>query len=481
MKKISILFMVFITGWLSAQYTSPGNGTVFTLSSLSAAAPTVLVNNGTFYTMTDDITISATDKLLMNEDTTVKIASGKTLYIAGEYDTTATNLLITAVDSTTPFKGIRFEDGSTGTMKNTRIEYGGGIRVLTANFFMDNCIVYKNNGGISTSGAIGFSKGIPVVQNSQFLENERPAFGSAANATVSARLINNYLFKNVQNNANTPQINMGPGGTDSLKVINNTIIGDRTKIKAGGVSASALIGGTNYFRISGNTIKDNRYGITSAGASSTGIIQNNIIEDNNTENLPNSGGSGINILAATQIKIYDNTLRNNLWGVTIQSNGTIDMGTVARQGNNTFKDNANGGMLYALYNNTPQAQTAIGNCWREGELSTDAMVEEVIVDQLDNSSLGLVTYKPYKCASPLAVSEVSISKIRTYPNPNNGNFSLETPNSGNYLITDYSGKIVASGIAGKGKNSVSVKLPSGAYLLVFLSNGKKMTEKILIK
>lgn len=407
----------------------------------------------------------------------MSVYSDKTLYVFGEYKTTATNFLINSVDSGFPFKGIRFEDGSVVEMRNTRVDYGGGIRVLTANFLMDNCIVYKNYGGVSTSGALGFSKGSPVVTNSQFIENAKAAFGSAANATVSATFANNYLFGNVTDNSNTPQINMGPGGVDSLKVINNTIIGDRTKIMVGGISASALAGGTNRFRIEGNTIRDNRYGITSYASTSTGIIKNNIIENNNTQNNPNLGGSGISIYGAKDVVITGNQIRGNLWGITILSNGTAMLGTEEKHGNNIFKNNGNNGTTTAFFNNTPNTVNAIGNCWREDELSNDTMVQAVIGSLNPNT----VHFKPYNCAEIMAVSDVSKSKLSVYPNPSKNHFFLETENAGNIMIQDISGKVVFSSIVNKGKNEINTNLQSGVYIITQQSEGKKSNTKLIIK
>ena len=476
MKKFTFLF-VMCCSFINAQFTTPNNGTTYTLASLSAAAPNVLQDKGAFYMMMDDITISATDKLIIDQNTTLSVYSDKTLYVFGEYKTTATNFLINSVDSGFPFKGIRFEDGSVVEMRNTRVDYGGGIRVLTANFLMDNCIVYKNYGGVSTSGALVFSKGSPVVTNSQFIENAKAAFGSAANATVSATFANNYLFGNVTDNSNTPQINMGPGGVDSLKVINNTIIGDRTKIMVGGISASALAGGTNRFRIEGNTIRDNRYGITSYASTSTGIIKNNIIENNNTQNNPNLGGSGISIYGAKDVVITGNQIRGNLWGITILSNGTAILGTEEKHGNNIFKNNGNNGTTTAFFNNTPNTVNAIGNCWREDELSNDTMVQAVIGSLNPNT----VHFKPYNCAEIMAVSDVSKSKLSVYPNPSKNHFFLETENAGNIMIQDISGKVVFSSIVNKGKNEINTNLQSGVYIITQQSEGKKSNTKLIIK
>ncbi|RYD75875.1 MAG: hypothetical protein EOP53_15765, partial [Sphingobacteriales bacterium] len=80
-----------------------------------------------------------------------------------------------------------------------------------------------------------------------------------------------------------------------------TIIGDPTKIMVGGIAASSLLGNPNKVVIDGNTIRDNRYGITVVGANSSGFIRNNIIEDNDTQNSPNLGGSGISISGKSRL------------------------------------------------------------------------------------------------------------------------------------------------------------------------------------
>ncbi|MPS72733.1 MAG: T9SS type A sorting domain-containing protein [Chryseobacterium sp.] len=485
MKKMT-LFFVACSAFLSAQFTSPGNGTSYTLTSLSAAAPTVLVKNGTDYTLTADLTLSATDKLLIDENTTLKVNSGVAIFIYGEYKTTATNFTITASDITAPYRGIRFEEGSVVEMKNTRVEYGGGVRVLTATgFLMDNCILYRNNnslsgstGSLASSAALAlFQGGGHVVKNSQFLENSRAGINSGASGSVSIDIINNYFYGNNTDNGNYPQINMGPAGVDSTRVINNEIIGNRAITKSGGISVSGLLGGTNRFRVEGNTVKDNRYGITHQGAGSSGIIINNIIENNNTENNPNLGGSGISLTGTQKVIVRDNQIRGNLWGITVLSNAIIDLGTDEDHGNNIFKNNGNNGTTTAFFNNTSNTVNAIGNCWREDELSTDAMVEAVLGSQTANT----IVYKPYNCAEILAVSDVARSKLSVYPNPSKNHFFLETENAGNIVIQDLTGKVVFSSIVNKGKNEINTNLQSGVYVITQQSEGKKSNTKLIIK
>ena len=484
MNKIFTLFGIAVSATMFSQFTSPGNGQNYTLSSLSAAAPTVLVNNGTDYQMTANITISAGDNLVIDENTTLKIDGGIQLNIAGNYTTTATNFVVTATDPAAVFRGIHFQDTSTAEVKNTTFEYGGGIRVSTGNFLMDNCIVKYFKAGLVTSSAIQLSEGAPVFQNSQFLENHLAVFGSGANVSVAPVIQNNYLYHNTLGDSNRPQINLGPSGVGATtKVLNNTVIGNRNLTKVGGISVSSLLGVPNDVLIDGNIVTDNRYGITITGNNCTGTISNNILTDNDVETNPQNGGSGINLYGNMQIKIEKNQIRGSLWGVTLVQGANADLGGgfLGSVGENIFFDNGNGGNLFALFNNTSNNISATNNCWRENELSTDAMVEEVISHQVDDAALGLVNFSPYLCAETLATTEANAIKSSIYPNPSKGTFTFEGEKSGNISIMDMSGKIVHSGIVSKGKNTVSTNLKAGVYILLYQSEGKKSTTKLLVK
>ena len=484
MKKISLLLFSSISTFIFSQFVSPGTGVTYNLASLSAAAPTVVVNNGTDYSMTANVTISAGDVLNMDENTTLKINGGLLLTVAGTYNTTATDFKITATDPAVVFKGIRLESTSTATFKNTTLEYGGGIQALTGNFLMDNCIVRYFKSGQNTSAAINFSTGNPVVKNSQFIQNDLAAVASGANQSVAVEFTGNYLNGNTKLNSNRPQINMGPSGTGSTtKILNNTIIGNRANDKVGGISVSSLLGVYNNVLIDGNTVTDNRYGITITGNNCSGTISNNILTNNNVETVPANGGSGINLYGNGTFKVEKNQIRGSLWGITLVNTTTADLGggALGSAGQNIFKDNGNGGQLYALYNNTPNAVSATNNCWREGELSDDAMVEAVITHQVDTSTLGLVTFKPYLCGIALAANETKLAKNNIYPNPSNGTFTFDAEKSGNIIVSDVSGKVVYSGLVNKGKNIVSVKARSGVYILNYQSEGKKASNKLIIK
>ena len=487
MKKLSTLFLSLLSAMAFSQFISPGTGITYNLNSLSAAAPTILINNGTDYQMTANITISAGDVLLMDEDTTLKIDGGVQLTIAGTYNTTANFLSITATNPAVIFKGIRLEQGASATFINTLLEYGGGLQVLTETFLMDNCTVRYFKSGLVTGAAVNFSRGNPVVKNSTFIDNDLPAVGSGGNQSVALEFTNNYLSGNTKLNSNRPQINMGPSGSGVTKVMNNIVIGNRTLTKVGGISVSSLLGGLNNVLIDGNTVTDNRYGITVAGNNSSGTISNNILTNNNSENNPATGGSGISINGSGALglglKIEKNEIRGHIWGITVIGTASADLGggTLGSVGENIFKDNGNGGNLFALYNNTSNPISAINNCWREGELSDDAMVEEVIAHVVDDPALGEVNFKPYLCALPLASVETKNLHAGIYPNPSNGNFTLISEQSGNVVIKDVSGKVIYSGQVMKGINNISVNATAGVYYMLYQAEGKRQSMKLMIK
>lgn len=485
MKKLFTILMLLCLQNAYSQYTSPGNGTVFTLSSLSAAAPNAVVNNGTDFTMLQNVTISVGDTFLMDTNTTLKMNSNVQLTVAGTYTTTASQILITATDPNLPFRGILFDITSNVSIKNTTLEYGGGIRVSTSNFLMDNCIVRNFKSGLVTSGAMSFSTGTPVVQNSQFINNDLPALSSGANQTVALSSLNNYLSGNSKTNGNRPQINMGPSGNGTTKIINNTILGNTAYNKVGGIAVVTLLGDPNNVQIQGNTVKNNRYGITVSGNTSAGSISNNIIENNNAETNPMMGGSGIALTgsgsAVMNISIRNNQIRGNLWGVTLQGTSRANLGDDNLPGGNIFSNNGNGGNIYALFNNTPNAISAKGNCWRENEQSTPAMVEAVISHQVDDPALGLVSFEPFNCGVVLATAEIEKLDAKIYPNPSKEMFFVEVAKSGNYILKDASGRLVMSGILVKGKNQIDVNVSPGIYFIDIQQGEKRSTSKMIIE
>lgn len=480
MKKIFTISLALLGAIVFGQYTTPNTGQTYTIDQLDALTDFISYDESTNqYILTDHLTISSTDTFLAESDFVLAIAEGKLITVAGAIHVNAPNEVhFTSINpGTVYFNGLRLENGATASFTKFKMTYGGGIRVLGENFFMDQSEVSFQNSGISTGAAINFSAGSPTIQNSRFIENDTPAVASGANQSVALNYVGNYLYGNNKSNSNRPQINMGPSGTGGItRIIGNTILGDRTLTRVGGVSVSSLLGVNNELLIQNNLIKDNRYGITSSGGNTKGNIIENQIIDNNTEPIPANGGSGINIYLAQNpsnyiINIYNNEIKGNLWGITNIGNGAyINLGDDTVSGNNVFENNGNEGVTYALYNNSPIDVMAKGNCW--DPILTDERVEEVIVHYNDDTTLGAVDYSSYVCL--LNTTDVRAKKIKVYPNPNPGDFVIETESKDQYQIYDLTGKLMKSGELVQGKNNVKTSLRKGVYVLKTQTSTYKM-------
>ncbi len=485
--KVRILSLVLLTIFINlhAQYSTPNTGVRWTLDSIALHSPSTVTVSGTTYSLMEELMIEENDSLILGENLTLKIGGELEVGVKGYFKSDADEITITAADASNPYEGFWFYDTSEVYFQNTLIEYGGGLKVVTPNFEMDNCEVSNNVSGSSTGGAISFSNGSPVVKNSTFKFNENPALSSGANTSVSALIEGNYFEGNNTSNSNAPQINMGPSGeADSIRIINNTVIGNRDLTMVGGISASSLMGVVNKISIRGNTIKDNRYGITSMG-NSTGFITDNVIEDNNSQGDPMLGGSGINLFSTNMIYVSNNQIRRNLWGITLQGTAQINLGSDDdanyNPGGNVFSENENGGATYALFNNTANPVDALHNCWIEGQESTAEDVEGVISHIVDDSSLGEVFFDPFECGIVMSVDDLNASDFKVYPNPAKNSFFVESKETGNLNIYDLNGKLIRSEYNLNGKNQVRVNLPKGIYIIEFESGKAKSAQKLIIQ
>ncbi|SMC58967.1 T9SS type A sorting domain-containing protein [Moheibacter sediminis] len=486
-------FLPFIfTGLASftfAQYSTPNTGVEWTLDDIAAASPETVTVSGNEYKLHENLIIETNDALLLNENLTLKIGSEVEIEVKGKFisDAGDEQITITAIDNETPYEGFWFYDESEGFFRNTLITHGGGIRVVTAKFEMYNCEMTHNikSDGSSSGGAISFSKGSPVIKNSIFKFNVHPALSSGANTSVSALIEGNYFEGNNTSNNNRPQINMGPSGdADSIRIINNTVIGDRDLTMVGGISASSLVNVLNKIVIKGNIVKNNRYGITSMG-NSTGVIADNVIEDNNSEGIPMNGGSGINLFSTNLIYVKNNQIRRNLWGVTMQGTAQANFGSDDDEdfnpGGNVFSENGNEGEVYALFNNTPNTVKALHNCWIEGQESTIEDVENVISHKNDDDTLGEVFFDPFECGVLMSINDLNKNSFKIYPNPARNSFFIESQEKGNVTVYDLSGKKVLSKNNLNGQNQINISLPKGIYLVEFDNQKSKTTKKLVVE
>ncbi len=486
MKKLLILLilngMVFTA---KAQYTTPNTGVNWGMNDLVSNAPSgVITLVDGIYTLSQNLTIAASDTFTINENTVLHVDPNVAINIAGTFIANAESITITATNTAQPFETIRFEENSIGYLKNTTINYGKGIRVATGDFEMQDCSMSYHIAGTTTSAALTFSTGSPLINSSTFTNNVVPVFGSGANIESAPTISNNYLENNNTANTNRPQINMGPSGNDTIRIIGNTIKGNPLSTLVGGISASSLLGNTNKVIIDNNIITDNRYGITVAGAASSGYIRGNVIEDNDTQNNPAQGGSGISLNAAgaatMNIIASGNVIRRNLWGITVIGQARINLGdgSATSPGGNIFADNGNGGNTYALFNNTPNAVSATNNCWIEGTSPTAEQVENVINHQFDDAALGLVTFTPFSDCL-LGTVAFDNQKPRIYPNPNSGRITVEIHENATAEIYNINGQLLLSKDLVTGENTIDLDFPAGIYLLKTKSDNGVTTEKII--
>lgn len=490
MKKFTLLvFSILATASTFAQLATPGTGTNYDLSSLSALDPSILSFDGTKYILNDDLVISTTDTLEITTSDTLLINTDKRITVEGSFIADAgqgnTKFVISSTDTLSPADGIRFEEFSVGSLKNIELTYTGGLRVLTEDFTIEDSYIAYNVSGVSSGAVISLSRGSALIQNNTFYKNDLPAVGSGANQNVSAQILNNWIEKNGQSNQNRPQLNMGPTGADTLRIIGNTIIGDPAMIKVGGIGVSNFLAAEIKTIIENNVVQNNRYGITVAGANAYASIKGNIIEDNNTQNAPNLGGSGISVNSSNDsqtIIVRENKIRRNLWGITVIGMGSVDLGTDSDLGNNLFSDNGNNGDIIALYNNTPLEISAMGNCWIESNESADsAQIEEVVFHIADDATLGLVDFSNWSCGI-LSTDAYELVEMTVYPNP--ASDKIQFANDANFEVVELfniSGKLLKTVQLQKGENQIDLDFPQGLYLLNFSNEKQSLTKKLMIK
>lgn len=479
--------LLFITSFIWAQtYTTPNTGVTWTLDDIATNSPSTITVSGSDYTLLENLEIAENDTVEITTDLTLSIAADLRVTVSGAFTVDSDDVTITAVDEAAPYDGFRFEEFSTINIQNATIQYGGGLRVLTEDFILNNCTLTNNVSGVSTGSVVSLSRGMPEITNNTFTFNELPAVSSAANSDVSALIANNYMEGNNQSNSNRPQINMGSTMTTTpLRIIENTIIGDPLLTQVGGIAVANLIGGAINAEIDGNIIRGNRYGMTIVGPSFA-YVRDNIIEDNNTQGNPALGGSGISLNSSgggMEVIASGNEIRRNIWGITVIGQASVNLGDdVDNEGLNVFSENGNNGELYALYNNTPNTLQAKHNCWIEGQVNTLADAESVIFHQVDDATLGEVIFDPVSCGPVAATDEFLAETFRFYPNPVNETLHFNNTLSFETLsIYTIEGRLITTETLSEGENTVTIQFPTGVYLATFSNNETKVTRKIVVK
>lgn len=497
MKKLIILFVLLMPALLvRAQYITPGTGVLFTLDSLTAySSGAVTFDPDGQYTFHQDVTLSATDTLSILTDAEINMADNVLVTVNGTMIVDPQSGIVFFKAQNDHFKGFRFDDSPGSLFYNTYFKKAGGIRLLWSDVMFTQCDFTEFDQQYST-GTINVSQSAPMIELCTFTYNGGPAVMSAANGNASPQIINCEIKYNVTANGNTPQINLGTSGADSIRIVGNLIEGNPDNFMAGGIALTTLAGGNITARVEGNIIRDNRYGITVFGHNIGAVLQGNGIFNNNIQNLPMQGGSGINIYGneTNQAILSGNIITGNLWGISLQGTPAPNIGNLDsanyNPGNNSIYGNGNEGAVFDLYNNTPNDIMAQNNYW--GTTNIDS-VEMHIFHQPDDPQLGLVTYLPI-ALEPVGFSQPAHSRqdiiANVYPNPTTHSFFVEiqsseilhTPVPG-LQLSDAGGRMLAIDV-NKEANGYKVVLKEAYRGIAFLKitfADKVKTKKIIFR
>ncbi|RYD89780.1 MAG: hypothetical protein EOP54_25060, partial [Sphingobacteriales bacterium] len=303
----------------------------------------------------------------------------------------------------------------------------------------------------------------PLITNSSFLGNYRAAISGGANIANAPVIINCLFQNNNTSNANSPQINLGGTGLDTVKILNNKFL--RASFNSGAIAISPFTGEARAI-ISGNLIRNNRYGITlNGGANINSLVSYNVIDSNNTAGNPQTGGSGIAFTGGTASSqqnsiVTGNVFRFNLWGITIQQRARPNLGNLNNadttdDGKNYFINNTNATTPgINLYNNTVDPISAQNNYWGSDDITA---IEASIFHQTDNPSLGLVDYSGY-LVLPVTLSRFTaniqqknaVLNWQTSTESNSDFFSIERSFDGQVFETI--GRVSAAGNSNSTRN-----------------------------
>lgn len=413
MKKLLpiLLFIIGLCTPLTAQWTSPGNGTTFTFADLVEVTDGVVTIGENGYVVNADLTISTGDVLEINNQTARVDFAEVLVTINGSMfcTNTSTRTRFYGLNETNHFS-MRFENAIACNLKKMYFSDGAGIKVIESDVTFDDVKFVYFTRDYST-GVIDIFNCDPVIKNCYFMLNDGPAISSPANGQASPQILNCDFDTNVKD-INSPQINLGPGSDDTIRIVGNEIYTIYAQWYVGGVSVADLMGiGSTKVLLKDNIIRDGRYGYNQQGMTISSVIEGNQFLDNFHEDNPMNGGSGISIYGTStnnKAILRNNLITGNLWGITAIYQHDIDMGTEDDWGRNEIHDNSNGGVTYDLYNNSACDLMAVGNQW--GTANAEE-IESHIVHKNDDPSLGLVTFYPYIGSESLAESTIDHGQI----------------------------------------------------------------------
>ena len=426
MKKLFLLFVI-VASQIFAQYVTPDTGVNWNLDDLVTNSGGVVAGTFPNYTITNKITISASDRVYINPGTTV-LFSGSTsgFGVNGKFSAVGTitdSIIFSSLtqDSTGgAYNGFYFLDSSVDTaciISYARIEYAYyALRCSGASPTLSNSYLWKCRRGVNLT-----SISSPIISHNKI---ERSYEYGITITTGSSPLIewNELVNNNTQNTSPKNQISIGTQGDNSPTILHNTIHGGMFN-KTGGISISALISpSSSSSEIAYNEIYNNSYGIAMVGSNPiTCYVHDNLIYNNNINPDVMVAGSGINTYGTAVVApiITRNTIYGNWWGVTIQVGvvgqpaanpnlGNLDNADSTDNGQNIIYGNIQGANVYDLYNNTPDPIYAKNNDWR---VYDSTLIEDHIFHGVDSSGLGIVKFVPFSTQIPVELTSFAANIV----------------------------------------------------------------------
>lgn len=494
----AFILLLFVTSSY-ADYTTPGTGKVWNLDSLVQNSAGAVTFSGGEYFFNTNIFLANSDTLKILNNATVKVGSALLFNVYGTLIINPPDSVkFTAIDTNSKYMGFRLDSLSDASvMKRLIFEHANSIYFFYSNALLDSSTVRYNTyaGTGARSGAVYMFQSNPTIRSCKIYGNYRSAIGSGANIPSSPIILNNLIYGNTTANGNYPQINLGAGGPTPIIIRGNQIL--RASTNAGAI-AFLPIGGVPSLIIENNLIKNNRFGIGLLAGGINAYINNNTIDSCNTQGSPSLGGSGLNFAGGwttSSVICTRNTIRWNLWGVTIQNTAKPNLGDLTSsdttdKGLNIIYGNGNTGVIYDLYNNTPDTIKAENNFW--GTPLIDS-VEAHIFHQPDNPALGYVDYLPIRTTTGIANPVVNIDGyefLELYPNPFNPEvmirFKIKTDGFTRIKVYDLLGRevfVIANEYMKAGeyeRNWLSKGLASSVYIVRLETQTGSLAKKIAI-